>query len=90
MDDYKKLSKNELAERMRQGHAIARSVSSIEADTPEETKREIVKWLEDQGLAHRRAARIATHKRVMAEETTKADAYRFAAEYVGKMAIRSK
>lgn len=63
---------------------------TIRADTIEEFKHELSLWLSDQAIAHSRAGRIAKRKQTMNEEMTKADAYRFASQFVGNMKVEPK
>lgn len=63
---------------------------SIKADTPEETRAQIVEWLRDQSVNHSIGGRMADRKKVSAEHKAKADAYTSAADFIELIKIESK
>lgn len=62
----------------------------IRADTIEEFQREVSLWLSDQAIAHSRIGRIARRKKTIDDEMSKAEAYRFAAQFVGNIKVEPK
>lgn len=63
---------------------------TIQADTPEETRAHIVKWLRDQAINHGVGSRIAERKRVSLEHKCKADAYTAAADFIELIKIEGR
>lgn len=62
----------------------------IKADTPEDTKAQIVKWLRDQAINHSVGSRLAERKKVAHDHKTKADAYTSAADFIELIKIEPK
>ncbi len=62
----------------------------IQADTPEETKNQIVKWLKMNASNHRIAAIKASRVAARIENTHLAAAYQGAAEFLERVKIETK
>lgn len=62
----------------------------IQADTPQETKDEIVKWLKMNASNHRIAAAKSSRVAVKVENTTLAAAYQGAADFLAQVKIEPK
>lgn len=63
---------------------------AIKADTPEEMRDQIVKWLKHNASNHRIAAANARLAGTRSHETSMAMAYQGAAEFLEKMAVERK
>lgn len=62
---------------------------TIKANTPEAAKAQIVEWLNYNASVHSSKARLASRKKVMAEEQIKASAYSDAAKFLETITIQS-